>query len=153
MPIHRRKVGPRGSRRWAAEWWCSAEAISRLESLWRSWEHLRLDPATGMSVWWRDHADHHMQILFDPEGPFGSSQDENKAGQPLPCTAPPEGLFPDLRGEGTGLHDGREACARCRERPGTGAEAEQGKGQEGPGGPCSPCQGEETARTPPVGPY
>ncbi|WP_326969077.1 DUF4913 domain-containing protein [Arthrobacter sp. CG_A4] len=19
---------------------------------WRSWEHLRLDPATGMSVWW-----------------------------------------------------------------------------------------------------
>ncbi|WP_216666160.1 DUF4913 domain-containing protein [Actinomyces faecalis] len=26
----------------------------------RSWEHPRQDPATGMSVWLRDHADHHM---------------------------------------------------------------------------------------------
>lgn len=97
VPIYRRKVGARGSRRWSAEWWRSAEAISRLEALWRSWEHLRLDGATGMSTWWRDHADYHMNALFDPDGPFGASQDENKAGEPLPHTPPPPGLFTDAR--------------------------------------------------------
>lgn len=32
-------------------------------------EHLRLDPATGVSVWLRDHADH-LVVLMDPDGPF-----------------------------------------------------------------------------------
>jgi hypothetical protein len=41
-----------------------------LEALWRSWEHLRLDPATGVSVWLRDHLDHHMGVLLDADGPF-----------------------------------------------------------------------------------
>ncbi len=97
VPIYRRKVGARGSRRWSAEWWRNAEAVSRLEALWRSWEHLRQDGAIGMSTWWRDHADYHMSVLFDPDGPFGSSEDENKADQPLPYTAPPPGLFTDVR--------------------------------------------------------
>jgi hypothetical protein len=57
-------------RTWCPEWWRHAEAISRLEALWRVCEHLRLDPATGMSVWFRDHADHHMAVLLDSEGPF-----------------------------------------------------------------------------------
>lgn len=97
VPIYRRKVGPRGTRRWSAEWWRSAEAISRLDALWRSWEHLRLDGATGLSSWWRDHADYHMSVLFDPDGPFGASEDENKADQPLPYVPPPPGLFTDAR--------------------------------------------------------
>jgi hypothetical protein len=53
-----RRVGPQGPNRWAAEWWRYPEAISRLDALWRSWEALRLEPTFGMSVWWRDHADH-----------------------------------------------------------------------------------------------
>ena len=97
VPIYRRKVSGRGSRRWSAEWWRSAEAVSRLEGLWRSWEHLRQDGATGMSTWWRDHADYHMNALFDPDGPFGASEDENKAGHPLPYSPPPPGLFTDVR--------------------------------------------------------
>ncbi|MGV0111135.1 DUF4913 domain-containing protein [Arthrobacter sp. CP30] len=32
-------------------------AVSRLNALWRAWETLRLDPGTGMSDWWRIHAD------------------------------------------------------------------------------------------------
>ncbi len=88
LPMYQRKVGPRSSRRWSAEWWRSAEAVSRLDALWRAWEHLRLDGALGMSTWWRDHADYHMNILFPPDGPFGRSEDENKPGAPLPYTPP-----------------------------------------------------------------
>lgn len=87
---------------WAARWWEYDEAVIRLEALWRAWEHLRLDPSTGMSVWWRDHADHHMAVLMDPEGPFAAADhydDANGAdkGKPLPYEAPPAGLFPDVR--------------------------------------------------------
>src|SRR5687768_12098473 len=71
VPIFRRKVGDRSPFRWPAEWWRHPEAVIRLEALWRAWEHLRLDPATGMSVWLRDHADHHLAILFSDYGPFG----------------------------------------------------------------------------------
>jgi hypothetical protein len=94
-----RKVGSHNAHyRWSAEWWKSAEAISRLESLWRAWEYLRLDPSTGMSVWWRDHADHHMSVLMDREGPFAKSEDTNAEDGSLPYTRPAEGMFPDMRG-------------------------------------------------------
>lgn len=97
LPVFRRQVGDRAARRWAAEWWRSPEAIVRLEALWRSWEHLRLDPAIGMSVWIRDHADHHLGILWDPDGPFAKSTDQARPGETLPYVPPPEGLFPDVR--------------------------------------------------------
>lgn len=87
---------------WAARWWEYTEAVIRLEALWRAWEHLRLDPSTGMSVWWRDHADHHMSMLMDPKGAFIAARSmdaENQCakGEPLPYAAPPAGLFPDVR--------------------------------------------------------
>jgi hypothetical protein len=89
---------------WAADWWKYDEAVIRLEALWRSWEELRQDPATGMSVWWRDHADHHMSVLLSADGPFAPAgeggperSNTNEKGQPLPYTAPPAGMFPDVR--------------------------------------------------------
>lgn len=98
--VYRRAINGR-ARVWAARWWEYDEAVIRLEALWRSWEHLRTDPSTGMSVWWRDHADHHMAVLMDPDGPFSSAADadENKSkkGQPLPYVPPPAGLFTDQR--------------------------------------------------------
>lgn len=102
VPVFSRQVGDRAARRWAAEWWRHPEAIVRLEALWRSWEYLRLDPATGMSVWLRDHADHHLGVLWDPDGPFAKSTAQARPGEPLPYTAPPEGLFPDVRDDQTG---------------------------------------------------
>ncbi len=50
-PTFRRNVGQEGlaDHRWSARWWQSAEAITRLEAIWRAWEHLRMDPATGTS--------------------------------------------------------------------------------------------------------
>ncbi|WP_454778738.1 DUF4913 domain-containing protein [Georgenia muralis] len=95
--LYRRRVGPNTSAKWAAEWWRHPEAIVRLEALWRAWEHLRLEPTTGMSVWLRDHADYHMGVLLSPDGPFKKSQDENRDGEPLPYTPPPAGMFPDMR--------------------------------------------------------
>jgi len=99
--VYRRKIDGK-TRVWAARWWEYDEAVIRIEALWRSWEHLRQDPSTGMSVWWRDHADHHMSVLMDPQGPFAAadataSENQCSKGQPLPYTPPPAGLFPDVR--------------------------------------------------------
>lgn len=85
---------------WPARWWEYDEAVIRLEALWRSWEMLRQDPSTGMSVWWRDHADHHMAVLLSSDGPFAGCEPEagrNSAGEPLPYERPPADLFPDVR--------------------------------------------------------
>lgn len=97
IEVYRRRVGPRAARRWSAQWWRSAEAVMRLEAMWRSWEHLRREPHTGMSAWMLNHGDPHMRALMDPEGPFASSEDANAKNEPLPYEAPPEGLFPDMR--------------------------------------------------------
>lgn len=96
-PLYRRQLGH--GRTWCRAWWAHAEAITRLEALWRSWEHLRLEPALGMSVWLRDHADPHMAVLLDPDGPFkGCSPDRHAARlEPLPVDPPPEGLFTPQR--------------------------------------------------------
>lgn len=87
---------PGRNRTWCPQWWRHPEAIIRLEALWRAWEHLRLEPATGMSVWLRDHADHHMTVLLDPDGPFKDCRPDKGHGarlEPLPLDQPPEGLF------------------------------------------------------------
>ncbi len=100
--VYRRRIDGR-TRCWAGRWWLYDEAVVRLDALWRSWESLRLDSSTGMSTWWRDHADYHMPILMSPDGPFGTAIDgaENtcRKGEPLPYVAPPAGLFPDVRSQ------------------------------------------------------
>lgn len=98
--VYRRAINGR-SRVWAARWWEYDEAVVRLEALWRAWEFLRRDPSTGMSVWLRDHADHHMGVLMDPDGPFAGADataevNHCRRGEPLPYERPPDGLFPDV---------------------------------------------------------
>jgi hypothetical protein len=68
IPMYRRTLG--GEFRWCAQWWQHAEAISRLTALWYAWEAMRLQGATGMSLWYRDHLDHHLPILLGARGPF-----------------------------------------------------------------------------------
>lgn len=50
-----------------------------------------------MSVWWRDHADHHMTQILDPDGPFkGCTTEQHGANGvlgPLPWSDPPAGLY------------------------------------------------------------
>lgn len=98
---YRRRINGR-DRVWATEWWRHEEAIMRLEALWRAWEHLRLEPALGMSVWWRDHADPHMTALMSPDGPFGGEgasdpRNINRAGEPLPFSSPPAAMLMSAR--------------------------------------------------------
>lgn len=71
----RRRLG--GQSTWCAKWWLHPEAISRLDSLWLSWEFLKDDGAMGMSNWWLSHADPHLQVLMSKDhGPFSSCKPE-----------------------------------------------------------------------------
>ena len=95
-PMYRRAVDGRATT-WCPEWWRHAEALTRLEAIWRAWEHLRLDPMTGISVWFTMHADPHMAVLLDPAGPFtgctptrGHRTDNLLS---LPTVAAPTALF------------------------------------------------------------
>jgi hypothetical protein len=95
---YRRQLNVQGGVTWCPQWWKHAEAISRLEALWRAWEFLRLDGTTGMSVWWRDHADHHMRVLLDPQGPFyNCDMKEHRDPEHLEPKKAPTGWFPDVR--------------------------------------------------------
>lgn len=76
-----------GSRTWCPWWWKHPEAIMRLDAIWRAWEHLRLQPDLGLSIWLIHHVDPHMAVLFSAQGPFkGCSQarGHNPGSQPLP---------------------------------------------------------------------
>lgn len=104
VPTYRRQLSGNGEKgTWCPKWWKHAEAIIRLEALWRAWEHLRLDASTGMSVWLKDHLDHHLPILIDSDGPFRgctttNGHAEQPGGlQPFAHDAPPPALFPDVR--------------------------------------------------------
>ena len=56
---------------WCRLWWKHAEAICRLDALWKAWEQARVsDDLNAMSMWWRDHFDHHWALLTGQEGPF-----------------------------------------------------------------------------------
>lgn len=98
--MYRRRIDGK-NRFWRADWWRDGEAVSRLDALWRAWEHLRQEGGTGLSSWWRDHADYHLAVLTSADGPFYSEQrnesDTAKRGEPLPYIAPPAGMFPDAR--------------------------------------------------------
>jgi hypothetical protein len=102
VPVYRRQLTATGDRTtWCPEWWRHAEAIIRLEALWRAWEHLRLDGRTGISVWLKDHLDHHLPVLTDAtSGPFNGCKPDRHAESPLgqfQLVAPPPALFPDVR--------------------------------------------------------
>lgn len=102
-PTYRREVSPRGESRWDPAWWRHPEAVARLEALWLAWEALRLEGATGMSVWWRDHADYHLTVLMGPTGPFARTSATTEAGAPLPCAPLPCAPRPDApRPDATG---------------------------------------------------
>lgn len=88
---------------WCPEWYRHAEALSRLDSVWRAWEALRHDGGLGMSNWWTHHLDPNMRALLDPDtGPFARCVDGcHGFNEPLPMIPPPEGLFVDQRGPGS----------------------------------------------------
>jgi hypothetical protein len=77
LPNFKRPIG--GEIRWCNEWQQHAEAITRLEALWRSWEHLRLDAALGMATWLTNHLDPQLAALHSRSGTFAQCQPERHA--------------------------------------------------------------------------
>lgn len=77
-PTFGRPIG--GEIRWCTQWQEHAEAITRLEALWRSWEVLRLDPAMGMVTWLTNYLDPQLTVLLGRSGPFSPcSRDRHEA--------------------------------------------------------------------------
>lgn len=93
--VYRRRLPGRGaSPAWREDWWKDPEARTRIDAIWRAWEKLRLDPATGMSVWFKDHGDYHMGALFGEYGPFTFDESpRNDLGSPLPHVRPDDALL------------------------------------------------------------
>jgi hypothetical protein len=86
LPMFRRTLG--GEYRWCHQWWQHGEAISRLTSLWHSWEVLRLQPGTGIATWYREYLDHQLPILMGARGPFYQCS-ENTHREPHQADATP----------------------------------------------------------------
>nr|AXV46327.1 DUF4913 domain-containing protein [Arthrobacter sp.] len=98
LPMYIRIIDSRNGT-WCRKWFLHAEALSRVDALWRAWEHLRLDGKTGMSVWWKDHADPHMAVLLNQKGPFHACDlERHKDPDSLPCDTAPPGWFPEEGG-------------------------------------------------------
>ncbi|MBH1934131.1 DUF4913 domain-containing protein [Streptomyces sp. AV19] len=77
-----------GSATWCPRWWAHPEALLRMTAVWRAWEHLRHDPALGISNWLLQHADPHLRVLMDGDnGPLAACSPEGHsryAYEPLP---------------------------------------------------------------------
>lgn len=83
--------------RWDPRWWEYTEVVARLEALWRSWEFLRGEGMTGMSVFFRDYLGPEMREITAPDGPFWRLSDVQDRQLPdtWPVEVPPPGLFLD----------------------------------------------------------
>lgn len=71
---------------WCPRWWAHPEVLISVNALWRSWEHLRLDPATGMSTWLLHHCWPHLREIMNAEdGPLSRCNivDGHHAQKPL----------------------------------------------------------------------
>ena len=84
-PTFTRPIG--GEIRWCTQWAEHAEAVTRLEALWRSWETLRLDPAVGMATWLTNYLDPQLAALLSRSGTFAQCQpDRHSIQAPLPVS-------------------------------------------------------------------
>ena len=94
-PVYARNTSP--TVRWCASWWDHAEAIYRLEALWRTWELYRLEPRLGIASWLRDYLDPQLRELTSPTGPFAScTEDRHSPVKALRTNQPPEAYLIDL---------------------------------------------------------
>ena len=95
-PNYRRYIDDGRTRTWCPEWYEHPEAVARLDAMWMAWEQLRTETAMGSSKWWLDHADRHMAVLLNVNGPFMGctiTRGHNPSSVVLPLTIPPGGLY------------------------------------------------------------
>lgn len=94
-PVYCRATSP--TMRWCPSWWDHAEAIYRLEALWRSWETYRLEPRLGIASWLRDFLDPQLRELTASTGPFAQcTDDRHSPAKALRTEQPPQDYLDDL---------------------------------------------------------
>jgi len=81
--VFARPVG--GEVRWCSQWREHAEALTRLEALWRAWETLRLDSNIGIAMWLTNYLDPQLAALTNRAGTFAQcTPDRHAAPAALP---------------------------------------------------------------------
>jgi hypothetical protein len=94
-PVYARNTSP--TVRWCASWWDHAEAIYRLEALWRTWELYRLEPRLGIASWLRVEVVPQLAQLTSATGPFAScTEDRHSPVKALRTNQPPEAYLAGL---------------------------------------------------------
>lgn len=98
LPSYRRQLTST-KRKWDPNWWRYEEVGGALEALWQAWEHLRLQPGTGIAVFYRDYLYPIMDQLTSPDGPFWNYHDSyptvksNTIPKPWETTNPPGPMY------------------------------------------------------------
>jgi hypothetical protein len=88
--VYVRPVG--GDLRWCRHWFEHAEAVIRLELLWRAWEVYRLRPLGAVD--WHDILDRQLTVLLSDGGPFAAcTPDRHEPSRPLPVEPTPPGWW------------------------------------------------------------
>lgn len=82
--------------KWDPKWWQYEEAGTVIESLWESWEQVRLEDAMATVAWFRDYFYPIMDRLTDPEDGVFWAYDPPREDEPpptFPTDRTPEGWF------------------------------------------------------------
>ncbi|MFF0544311.1 DUF4913 domain-containing protein [Nocardia thailandica] len=96
--VYMRQITDTSDTVWCPDWYRHPEALARVDALWQAFESARNHGGPGMSRWFRDHADWHMERLFDPKGPFKYCSVRNGHKDMLsrlPSGPEVEALYPD----------------------------------------------------------
>ena len=98
VQVYVRPVG--GALRWCQRWFEHAEAVIRLELLWRSWEVYRRRPLGAVD--WHDILDRQLGVLLSDGGPFAAcTPDRHEPAHPLPVEPTPAGWWDQPTQHGT----------------------------------------------------
>ncbi|SOD72924.1 uncharacterized protein DUF4913 [Jatrophihabitans sp. GAS493] len=87
-----------GTLTWCPNWWEHAEAIARLEALWRAWEVCRDTDGESPARWFWQHCDPMLSVLMDAKvGPMSDCKPTEHRKYTnalhLPITAAPRGYW------------------------------------------------------------
>ena len=80
--VYRRDLG-QSTTLWCDRWFDRPEAMTRIQTLWRSWEAARQnDTMSGLATWFVNIADPMMRELFSPEDTFKTCIDRHEVRAP-----------------------------------------------------------------------
>lgn len=99
LPTYIRDIDDR-SAKWCLEWYFHPEAVSRVEALWRSWEHLRLDGATSTRSGGVTTPTTTCASSWTPKARSATAKSGHRDPAPMEPKRAPTGWFPDVRLQG-----------------------------------------------------